>query len=210
MFWLGALADRRHPRQAISISLAVVAGGAMCLALAPAAGWLLVGIFLLRLGGQGLTGHIAIVTAARHGGARRGRIIAIAVLGFILAEATLPFVITTLPALQHWRWTWGTVAGIVLVVALPAMRRIAAPLPDRAAEADAPTTTEATMTRASLFANRKRYIASRVAEATTIVYEICSEIDANSDCQYIRAAPAAKPSAITPAIATGKLWICGK
>jgi MFS family permease len=129
MFWLGGLADRLHPRNAISVSLALLAAGAACVAVAPVTLVLFGGIFLLRLGGQGLTGHIAIVAAARHGGARRGRMVAVAVFGFILAEATLPLLVATLPALDHWRWTWSLVAVLLLVGAVPAMRRLAAPLP---------------------------------------------------------------------------------
>jgi MFS family permease len=131
MFWLGEIADRLHPGRAISVSLGVLAAGALCVAVAPIAGVLFAGLFLLRLGGQGLTGHIAIVTPARHGGARRGRIIATAVFGFILAEATLPLLITSVPAQAQWRWTWAFVAALVALAALPAMRTLAAPLPSQ-------------------------------------------------------------------------------
>jgi MFS family permease len=138
MFWLGGLADRLHPRNAISVSLGLLAAGAACVAAAPVAAMLFGGLVLLRLGGQGLTGHIAIVAAARHGGARRGRIVAIAVFGFILAEATLPLLVTTLPGLDHWRWTWSLVAALVLAGAVPAMRRLAAPLPQQPPPETAP------------------------------------------------------------------------
>lgn len=150
MFWLGELADRLHPRRGISLALAVLGAGALCVALAPAAAWLLAGLFLLRLGGQGLTGHLAIVTAARHGGAMRGRIVATAVLGFILAEATLPLLVTTLPALAHWRWTWGGVAALVFVAAIPGMRRLAAPLPGLAPPSEASANDVPAMNRLGL------------------------------------------------------------
>lgn len=133
MFWLGGLADRLSPRQSISVALGILGAGALTLALGRSSLWLLPGLFLLRLGGQGLTGHIAIVTAARHGGARRGRSVATAAFGFILGEALLPLAATAMLGLLDWRWLWMTVGAFMLVVALPVMRRLAAPLPGRPA-----------------------------------------------------------------------------
>jgi MFS family permease len=129
MFWLGGLADRLSPRQSISLALGILGAGALVLALGRSLLWLLPGLFLLRLGGQGLTGHIAIVTAARHGGARRGRSVATAAFGFILAEALLPLATIAALGLLDWRWLWITVGAFIFVVAMPLMRRLAAPLP---------------------------------------------------------------------------------
>lgn len=138
MFWLGGLADRLSPRQAISVSLGLLGAGALLVALGPASAWLLPALFLLRLGGQGLTGHVAIVAAARHGGPRRGRSVATAAFGFILGEAFLPLVVTALLGLLDWRWLWAGVGCFVLVVALPLMRSLAAPLPGRTPAGDEP------------------------------------------------------------------------
>lgn len=131
MFWLGGLADRLSPRQSISIALAILSTGAVTMALARTPAWLLPGLFLLRLGGQGLTGHIAIVAAARHGGTRRGRSVATAAFGFILGEALLPLAVTAALGLFDWRWLWLGVGTFVLLAALPLMRVLAAPLPGR-------------------------------------------------------------------------------
>jgi MFS family permease len=131
MFWLGALADRLRPRQAITVSLGILGTGALLIAYAQASSWLLPGLFLLRLGGQGLTGHIAIVAAARHGGNRRGRSVATAALGFILAEALLPLTVTAALGVLDWRWLWAAVGAFLLCAALPFMRLVAAPLPGR-------------------------------------------------------------------------------
>ena len=138
MFWLGGLADRLSPRQSVSVALGILGAGALVLALGRSSLWLLPGLFLLRLGGQGLTGHIAIVTAARHGGARRGRSVATAAFGFILGEALLPLATTAALGLLDWRWLWITVGVFILVVALPLMRRLAATLPGPLAPDTAP------------------------------------------------------------------------
>lgn len=128
MFWLGAMADRVATRKAISIALAILACGAALMASAQAPWMLLLGFFCLRLGGQGLCSHLAIVTAARH--ARlRGRSVATAAFGFILGEALLPLVVTALLGWIDWRWVWACAGALVLLVALPVLRRIAAPLP---------------------------------------------------------------------------------
>ncbi len=128
MFWLGALADRVPARRAITIALIVLACGTVLMATAQAPWMLLLGFFCLRLGGQGLCAHLAIVTAARHA-LHRGRSIATAAFGYILGEALLPLLVTALLGWIDWRWVWACAGALVLLVALPTLRRIAAPLP---------------------------------------------------------------------------------
>lgn len=140
MFRLGSLADRLPMRQAITIALLILGIGTVLMAVASNPWVLLVGLFCLRLGGQGLTGHMAIVAAARHT-RQRGRSIATAALGFILGEALLPLAVVALLGWLDWRWVWACVAMAVLGVALPALRVAAAPLPNAATltrSADAP------------------------------------------------------------------------
>jgi MFS family permease len=132
MFWLGGLADRLRPSQSISLSLLILGLGALVIALGRGTPWLLPGLFLLRLGGQGLTGHVAIVIAARHGGARRGRSVATAAFGFILAEALLPLAVTAALGWLDWRWLWAGIGLFMLVAALPLMRMLASRLPTTA------------------------------------------------------------------------------
>ncbi|MCZ4312114.1 MFS transporter [Comamonadaceae bacterium G21597-S1] len=128
MFWLGALADRVAAARAITLALLILATGAATMAVAQAPWMLALAFFCLRLGGQGLCSHIAIVTAARH--ARlRGRNIAIAAFGFILGEATMPLLITALLGWTDWRWVWAGAGMVVLLGALPLLRQLAAPLP---------------------------------------------------------------------------------
>ena len=142
MFWLGALADRVATRSAITIALTVLACGTALMATAQAPWMLLLGFFCLRLGGQGLCAHLAIVTAARHA-LLRGRSIATAAFGSILGEAMLPLLVTALLGWIDWRWVWACAGALALLVALPLLRRIAAPLPlelHRPLSATAPAT----------------------------------------------------------------------
>lgn len=129
MFWLGALADRLAPGRAMALALAVLAAGALLVAGADAALPLGAGLFLLRLGGQGLAGHFAIVVAARFGGVARGRTVAVAALGFMLAEATFPLLVTTALGSFGWRTVWFAVPVVLIGVALPALLHIGRPFP---------------------------------------------------------------------------------
>lgn len=128
MFRLGSLADRLPMKHAITIALSVLGVGAIAMAIAGGPLALLAGLFCLRLGGQGLAGHMAIVAAARHA-RQRGRSIATAAFGFILGEALLPLAVVALLGWLDWRWVWGCAALLVLGVALPVLRVAAAPLP---------------------------------------------------------------------------------
>ena len=157
MFWLGAMADRTAPARAISLALSILGIGAISLALARGPLMLALAFFCLRLGGQGLCAHLAIVTAARH--ARlRGRNIAVAASGFILGEALLPLVVTALLGLTGWRWVWACAAALVVLVGLPTLRRIAAPLP-QALPVPADSAREDTMRRRDLL-RRPAFIAA--------------------------------------------------
>ncbi len=128
MFWLGALVDRFHPARAIGIALGLLALGAGLMAGVQGITLLFLALLCLRLGGQGLASHLAIVTAARHA-LKRGRSISVAAFGYIAGEAALPLLVTAALAAFDWRWLWATVALFVLLVAWPGLRRLAAPLP---------------------------------------------------------------------------------
>ena len=98
---------------------------------------LITAFLLLRLGGQGLCGHLAIVTAARHSDVNRGRSVAIASTGFIVGEALWPLLIVTVLGMVSWRFLWACIGMGLIVVAIPALRKFSAkvptPVPQRAA-----------------------------------------------------------------------------
>lgn len=125
MFWLGGIADRYAMRNAVTFALGLLAAG--CGLMASGAGLLALAaaLFLLRLGGQGLLGHLAVVAAARGQAARRGRTVAWAALGFIIGEAVLPTGATALTAAAGWRWVWWLAAAVAIVVSVPLLRGLA-------------------------------------------------------------------------------------
>lgn len=117
MIWAGALTDRFRIRH---IGVVILAGLALAAAAMTWIGglWALaVVIFLLRLFGQGLMGHCAMVAMARWFVARRGRAVSIAGLGVALGEAALPISFVALMGVIEWRLLWGLAAmGLSLMI----------------------------------------------------------------------------------------------
>jgi len=76
--------------------------------------FLFVGIFLLRLSGQGLMSHTATTTISRYFEKTRGKALSITWLGLSCAEFILPILIVFLLATISWRNIWITISIIVL------------------------------------------------------------------------------------------------
>lgn len=124
---LGELADRLALTRAITLSLSMLAVGALLLTVSSTVFHL--GLALLRLGGQGLTGPFAVVAAARFSRHRRGRGVARATLGFIIAEATYPLLVTAALGFADWRGVWFVVGVLMLAALIPLRRSISAEFP---------------------------------------------------------------------------------
>lgn len=78
-------------------------------------------IFALRLLGQGMCSHLAVVAMSRWFVASRGSALSIAGMGYSVAEATLPVLFVFLMGFMHWRSLWW-VAAITLILATPLLR----------------------------------------------------------------------------------------
>ncbi len=128
MFWLGAIADHMLMRRAIVLTGLVLAAGAAMIGLSPNVVWLIAGLFLVRLAGQGLIGHLAVVAAGRYAHRRRGRAVAMATYGFILGEASFPPLVAFALGWLDWRGVWLCAAAGLLLVAVPALWWLARPL----------------------------------------------------------------------------------
>ena len=77
---------------------------------------LFIGIFLLRLSGQGLMSHTATTTVSRFFEKTRGRALSITWLGLSAAEFILPVVIVFLLTLISWREIWFAISLLVIIV----------------------------------------------------------------------------------------------
>jgi MFS family permease len=126
MVFAGGFADLFRVR---TLGIAVVlALGASCIAMSvntTVAGLVLV-IFALRFFGQGMASHMSVVSMTRWFVAARGRALAVAGMGFMLGEATLPLIMVWLKSITEWRslWLWFAVICIILSLILYRLLRL--------------------------------------------------------------------------------------
>jgi MFS family permease len=118
MIWSGSLTDRWRARSLGVFVLTLLAASCLAMALNPFAALLPFVIFALRLTGQGMTSHIAIIAMSRWFVATRGKALAIATLGFSIGEAVLPLAFVALLTIFHWRSLW-VGAALVALIGIP-------------------------------------------------------------------------------------------
>lgn len=102
--------------------LGVISGLALaCFVMASVSGTfsILVGLLLLRLGGQGLMTHIAVVSVARYFTDYRGRALSFVALGLPIAEAAMPQVALKLIAGVGWRSAYALIGAVILLFVAP-------------------------------------------------------------------------------------------
>ncbi|MCG2589958.1 MFS transporter [Rhodohalobacter sulfatireducens] len=119
--WLGQWIDRIPLRQ-YSMYVAI---GLLIASLVMAVSWhismLFIGLILLRLSGQGLSGHTAQTTMARYNDQLRGKALSISGIGYPLGEAILPSIIAGVLVLFHWRTTWALIAMVIAIFFIPVL-----------------------------------------------------------------------------------------
>jgi len=77
---------------------------------------LFIGIFFLRLSGQGLMSHTATTTVARYFEKTRGKALSITWLGLSAAEFILPVLMVFLLTITNWRNIWIAISILVLIL----------------------------------------------------------------------------------------------
>ena len=77
---------------------------------------LFLGIFLLRLSGQGLMTHTATTTISRYFEQTRGRALSLGWFGLSLAEFALPVLMVFLLTIVSWRNIWVSISILALVI----------------------------------------------------------------------------------------------
>jgi MFS family permease len=123
--WLGRITDLWTLRRCTVVVLAGLAVACLLLALASERVVLFLALFGLRLFGQGLMLHLALVTVARRTTAERGRAIGLVLLGVSAGEMTFPLLALAGIAIG-WRAAWIVHAVLVLALVLPLALRLAA------------------------------------------------------------------------------------
>ena len=78
--------------------------------------FLFIGIFFLRLSGQGLMSHTATTTVSRYFEKTRGKALSITWLGLSAAEFILPVFMVFLLTITSWRHIWIFIALFVVIL----------------------------------------------------------------------------------------------
>lgn len=123
MVWAGTLTDIIRVRVLGAIVVSFLAAACLFMAAVPGSALLIVAVFFLRLGGQGMMSHMADVAMARWFVAARGKALAISRLGFAFGEALIPLTFVALLAVFDWRMLWLAAAAICILV-LPLLVRL--------------------------------------------------------------------------------------
>jgi len=125
----GSLADVWPLPRVTTLAVAALAAGCLIIGLAPTSLFLGLGFVFIRFGGQGFMAHLGITTAARFFSAQRGKAVALAELGFPLAEAVLPAGAVFLMANLGWRWSWLTGMLVLAAAVWPLLRFLSRRIP---------------------------------------------------------------------------------
>lgn len=123
MIAAGGLTDRfrvRHLGPGVLIGLALAA---VAMAANRSVVGLIVVIYFLRLMGQGMMFHTAMVAMARWFVATRGRAVSLAGLGVAVGEAALPLGFVLLLGAVSWRHLW-VLAAVALLALTPVIYRL--------------------------------------------------------------------------------------
>ncbi len=117
----GGLIDRFPLRYFATAAALGMALATLVLSLAYHPLLLLLGLFLVRLCGQGLLPHTAQTTMARYFDNDRGKALSVSASGVPIGEILLPIIIVALIAAVGWRQSWLVLCLLTLVVYLPLM-----------------------------------------------------------------------------------------
>ncbi len=119
LIWAGRAIDRLDLRIFTGIVILGLAGAGFTMGNAGSVLVLGLAIFGLRLFGQGLLGHIAMVCMARYFEKARGKAVSLATLGYPLGEAALPFMAVAVLGAYGWRASWEFFAATILILVFP-------------------------------------------------------------------------------------------
>ena len=121
LVWVGRVVDH-YSVSAVAFYVCVALSLAcMAMSLVSSVWMLVLVIFGLRLFGQGMMSHIAMVAMGRWYSAERGRAVSITSMGFQIGSGVLPLIMVSLIGLIGWRASWVLAAALMIFVATPAI-----------------------------------------------------------------------------------------
>ncbi|MEM9262972.1 MAG: MFS transporter [Pseudomonadota bacterium] len=116
---LGKSVDHARPRYLSLALLLLTALSAYWVSTAASVWALGFGLFAMRLLGQGLLSHVAMTSIAKWFSTTRGRVLSIAMLGYPIGEALLPYTAASVMAALNWQAVWIAVASVTSFVLAP-------------------------------------------------------------------------------------------
>lgn len=119
LVFVGRILDSAAVHRVAMVSIVCLAAAAFLMASAQSVPLLLLSIYFLRLFGQGMMTHTAMVAMGKWFVAERGRAVSITTTGHQLGEGILPIALVALLALTEWRTAWQLASLILIVVVLP-------------------------------------------------------------------------------------------
>ena len=122
LLWLGKLADTMRVEKLAMVVIFGLCASALMFSQVNSVFALVVGLYLLRLFGQGMTTHTYTTAMARRYVAARGRALSLAQLGINIAESIGPASVVALLLVLDWRLLWLCLPMLPLVGLLPFLR----------------------------------------------------------------------------------------
>ncbi|WP_116127160.1 MFS transporter [Lewinella sp. IMCC34183] len=116
---IGKQVDRLKVRYVSTVTAACLIVGTLLLAFSQHIALIVAGLFIVRLGGQGVMPLIGSTTIGRFFDRRRGRALALSIIGISAAEVILPPVATYLMLSSGYRAVWLMAACAVAAVFVP-------------------------------------------------------------------------------------------
>lgn len=121
LVWLGRVVDF-YPVSTVALWVCIaLALACLSMSLVSSAWMLVLVIFGLRLFGQGMMSHIAMVAMGRWYSAERGRAVSITSMGFQVGTGVFPLIMVSLIGLIGWRASWVLAATLMIFIALPSI-----------------------------------------------------------------------------------------
>jgi MFS family permease len=117
--WIGSLLDRVDSIRYTLVALFFFALSCFAIASMESVFVLVLGIFGVRICGQGLFSHISATVIARGFSKFRGRALSLCSLGHPVSEAILPLLAVFITSLVGWRLAWASFGGMLILICLP-------------------------------------------------------------------------------------------
>ena len=122
LIWLGRFADSVSVVRLAAFCIVALAGATFLMAVARNLMFLVLALYFLRLFGQGMLTHTALVAMGRWFHVERGRAVSVATTGHQLGEGLLPLLVVTALVYVEWRSLWIISAVLLVLLALPMAR----------------------------------------------------------------------------------------